>query len=214
MTDLEKSVPGETIEAAVEDLQDLVERSPVLSVAAVHVLKNDLGDIEEVAPHRRLLASRRFVLPGDGKGFANLGGWLRGDDREAFRDRCDAAFWSEVVPYLEERFGDVAEPLMNTVNEAVINYAEYSFRRWSLGRRVVAQVFLTEDDLGYAIVRPLGTRLRVFDPLSLKEKSAQTLEESKRGWGHTILMRRALFISFDKSPDRRGLMIVAGPDSK
>ena len=102
---------------------------------------------------------------------------------------------------------------MNTVNEAIINYAEYSFRRWSIRRQVIAHIFHTEDDLGYAIIRPRGSRLRVFNPLDLKEKSAETLEESKRGWGHTILMRRALFISFDKAPKRRGMMIIVGADS-
>lgn len=206
-------LPHETIEVAVSDLEDLEERAPILSVAAVHVLKNELGELEDTTEHRRLIASRRFILPGDGKGMSNLRGWFSGNDGTAFRDRCDSAFWEQVVPYLEENFGDVAEPLMNTANEAVINYAEYSFRRWSIGRRVSAQLFLTEDNLGYAIVRPLGTRLRVFDPLELKEKTAETLEESKRGWGHTILMRRALFISFDKTPNRRGMMVIVNAES-
>lgn len=206
-------LPDETLEAAVSDLKELADQSPVLSVAAMHVLKNELGDVSGVVERRKLLASRRFVLPGDSGGWSNFPGWLAGTNNIAFRDRCDSAFWGQVVPYLEENFGDVAEPLMNTVNEAVINYAEYSFRRWSMRRRVATQLFLTEDQLGYAIIRPLGTRLRVFDPLELKEKTAETLEETKRGWGHTILMRRALFISFDKSPTRRGLMIVVGPDA-
>lgn len=199
----------------------MAERDPILTVAAVHVLKNDLGDISGLARRRKLLHSQRFTLPGGsfgdwlrrpGRALGDLAAWLGGDDGERFRDRCDSRFWETVVPFLEKNFGPVAEPLMNTANEAIINYAEYSFGSWALRRRIAVHLFHTDDDLGYAIVRPLGSRLRVFDPLELKERSAETLEESKRGWGHTILMRRALFVSFDKSPRRRGLMIVVGAE--
>ena len=117
------------------------------------------------------------------------------------------------MPAIEENFGEVAEPLMNTINEAIINYAEYSFRRWAALRRITAQIFLTEGELAYGIVRPYGTRLRLFDPLKLKEKQPGALHEMQRGWGHTLLMRRALFISFDHSPTNRGLMIIVGPES-
>ncbi len=218
MSELDGSIPDHELETAIADLEELVDRSPVLSVAAIHVLKNELGDVSQLS-HRRLLQSQRFVLPAapskpwwrsPRRALSDVVAWLRGRDQERFRDRCDSHFWRDVVPELEENFGSVAEPLMNTVNEAIINYAEYSFGRWSLGRKVAAHLFHTEDDLGYAIIRPLGTHLRIFDPLSLKEKSAETLEESKRGWGHTILMRRALFISFDKAPTSRGMMIVVG----
>ncbi len=214
-----EGIPYDHLEEAVSDLEALAERSPILTVAAVHVLKNELGDVSELTRRRELLYGQRFVLPGsrprDGlarpwRALVDLLAWLAGSDAGRFRDRCDASFWSDVVPVLERHFGAVGEPLMNTVNEAIINYAEYSFKRWALRRRIAVHVFLTEDSLGYAIIRPLGTRLRVFNPLDLKEKSAETLEESRRGWGHTIIMRRALFISFDKSPRRRGLMIVVG----
>ncbi len=214
-----EGIPNHRLEEAVSDLEALVDRSPILTIAAVHVLKNELGDVSELTRRREILYSRRFLLPGSwlrnvltrpAHALLDLLAWLGGRDRQRFRDRCDARFWSDVVPVLERHFGAVAEPLMNTVNEAVINYAEYSFRSWSLRRRIAVHVFHTEDDLGYAIIRPLGARLRVFDPLDLKEKTAETLEESRRGWGHTIIMRQALFISFDKSPRRRGLMIVVG----
>lgn len=216
-----EGIPSHRLEEAVSDLESMAESSP-LSVAAVHILKNELGDVSELTYRRRLLHSQRFTLPGGsvrrwltrpGRALQDLLAWLRGDDSQRFRDRCDSRFWSAVVPVLEEHFGVVAEPLMNTANEAVINYAEYSFRSWALARRIALHIFYTEDDLGYAIIRPLGSRLRVFDPLDLKRKSADTLQESKRGWGHTIVMRRALFISFDKSPRRRGMMIVVGTDS-
>ncbi len=220
MNEFDGVIQEQSLEEAVSDLERLAERSPVLSVAAIHILKNELGEISELS-RRKLLRNRRFLLPTAEplrrlkrplRALADLVAWLRGADAVRFRDRCDAHFWRDAVPVIEAEFGPVAEPLMNTVNEAIINYAEYSFKRWSLRRRVAAHLFHTEDNLGYAIIRPLGSRLRVFDPLSLREKSAETLEESKRGWGHTILMRRALFISFDKTPRRRGMMIVVGAD--
>ncbi len=219
MTEFE-GIPSDRLEEAVNDLEKMADRSPVLTVAAVHILKNELGDVSELTPRRSILHDEHFTLPSGPRrwlsrprrALAQLVGWLRGGDAERFRDGCDSDFWREVVPVLERDFGSVAEPLMNTANEAVINYAEYSFKRFALRRRVALHLFHTEDDLGYAIVRPLGIGLRVFDPLELKEKSADTLEESKRGWGHTILMRRALFISFDKSPRRRGMMIVVGAE--
>lgn len=216
-----EGIPSDSLEEAVSDLEKMADRSPVLSVAAVHILKNELGDASELTRRRRLLRSDRFTLPGNSlrkwltrpvRAVRDCLGWLGGKDAQRFRDRCDSHFWNDVVPILEEHFGAVAEPLMNTVNEAVINYAEYSFRRWALRRRVALHLFHTEEDLGYAIIRPFGSRLRVFDPLELKEKGSDTLEESRRGWGHTIVMRRALFISFDKSPKRRGMMIVVGAE--
>jgi hypothetical protein len=220
LTDLDQVVPESSqLDQMVSDLEGLADRSPVISVAAIHILKNELGDLERRDTHREILFEQRFSLPGGVFGrlrqprraLSDLWAWLSGTDNRRFRDRCDQRFWESVVPVIESRFGEVAEPMMNTANEAIINYAEYSFRRWSLGRRVTAHLFLTEDNLGYAIVRPHGTRLRVFDPLDLKEKSPETLADHKRGWGHTILMRRALFLSFDKTPKRRGLMIVVGP---
>ena len=142
-----------------------------------------------------------------------FGEWLRGGGAETFRDACDRAFWKRMVPTITEAFGDLAEPFLNTINEMIINYAEYSFKSWALFRRITAQVFLTDDRLAYGIVRPHGWPQRVFDPLKLKEKKADTLSEMRRGWGHTLLMRRALFISFDHSPKRRGMMVVIGPES-
>ena len=198
------------------------------SVAAIRVLKNELGPAA-AGTEREVLFQAQFVIPGrlgrrlrdiyrsgDRPGFGrlweNFRAWLAGRDAELFRDRCDAFFWAEVVPVIEEQFGAVAEPFMNTINEAIINYAEYSFRRWAALRRVTAQIFLTEGDLAYGIVRPYGLRLRLFDPLKLKEKQPGAIGQMKRGWGHTLLMRRALFISFDHSPTNRGLMIIVGPD--
>jgi hypothetical protein len=118
-----------------------------------------------------------------------------------------------MVPEIEAGFGELAYPFLNTINEAIINYAEYSFKPWSVLRGIDAQVFLIEGGLAYGIVRPRGVRQRVFDPLSLKPRETpETLGEMRRGWGHTLLMERALFISFDKSPSRRGMMIVVGSD--
>ena len=200
------------------------------SVAAIQVLKNEL---EPAAPgtERQVLFEQEFTIPGAlgrrlrdmYKGgpkpglaglLANFTAWLTGRNTELFRDRCDAYFWEELVPIIEQNFGELAEPFMNTVNEAIINYAEYSFRRWAALRRITVQIFLTEDDLAYCIVRPYGTRLRFFDPLKLKEKQAGSIHEMRRGWGHTLLMQRALFISFDHSPTNRGLMIVVGALSR
>ena len=195
------------------------------SVAAIQVLKNEL---EPAAPgtDREILFEAEFTIPGgfwrrlhgishSGKKpglvslLSNLRAWLAGRDAERFRDRCDGYFWEELVPAIEENFGELAEPFMNTINEAIINYAEYSFRRWAALRRITAQLFVTEGELAYGIVRPYGTRLRLFDPLKLKEKEPGALYEMRRGGGHTLLMRRALFISFDHTPTNRGRVVVA-----
>jgi hypothetical protein len=209
-------------------MEELADNGSSFNVAAIQVLKNELQPLGPET-QRKILFEAEFIIPG---GFrrrlrdiyhkdakpglshlrANFAAWLGGRDAELFRDRCDGYFWAELVPVIEKQFGVVAEPFMNTINEAIINYAEYSFRRWAALRRISAQIFLTEDDLAYGIVRPYGTRLRLFDPLKLKEKAPGALRRMRRGWGHTLLMRRALFISFDHSPTNRGLMIIVGPE--
>ena len=184
------------------------------------MLKNELDAAGPEAPAQRLLFERTFTLPDDAEETApdnvesSLGEWLRGGAGagERFRDACDHCFWQEIVPPVTDEFGEVAEPFLNTINEVIINYAEHSFKPWALFRRITAQIFLTEDRLAYGIVRPHGLRQRVFDPLALKEKKADTLRNMRRGWGHTLLMQRALFVSFDHSPKQRGMMVVVGPD--
>ncbi len=209
------------IREAISDLEKLRTESPVISVAAVHVLKNELEPVGSDPASRRLLFERTFHLPAaEAAGSASPARrWLgfreslAGSGAEAFRDACDRSFWRLMVPPITREFGALAEPFMNTINEAIINYAEYSFRPWAAFRRISAQIFLTEDDLAYGIVRPYGLRQRIFDPLAFSEKKADTLREMRRGWGHTLLMRRALFISFDHSPRQRGMMVVVGPES-
>ena len=199
------------LDQVLSDLEEIGERAPVMTAAAVYVLKNEMARLDEPPARRELLYEGHFVLPGGAaREPGRLRGWLSGRDREAFRDRCDRAFWRQVVPVIEREFGDLAELVMNTVNEAIINYAEYSFKPWALGRRVVVQLFRTEGELAYAIVRPRGLRLNRFDPLALKERSSDTLLHRKRGWGHTLLMQRALFVSFDRAPRMRGMMIIMG----
>ena len=225
MERLDKFIPRAEVPRLLEDLEEMGSGDSGFSVAAIQVLKNELEPVAD-GTEREVLFQQRFVLPGRlGRrirdiyrrgGFhrlwVNFTAWLAGSDPQRFRDRCDAYFWEELVPVIEENFGAVAEPLMNTVNEAIINYAEYSFRRWAALRRIGVQIFLTEGELAYAIVRPYGTRLRLFDPLKLKERQPGAIHEMRRGWGHTLLMRRALFISFDHSPTNRGLMIIVGPE--
>ena len=124
--------------------------------------------------------------------------------------------WRSIVPVITEGFGPLADPLMNTINEAIINYAEYSFNCWSLRRRIRIHVFKTDAELAYAIIRPSGTRLKSFDPLELKTRPTGSRKLKKRGWGHTLLMERALFLSFDQAEKRRGMMIIVGqkPDQQ
>ena len=228
MKPLDSIVPRAEVPRILGEIESLAPGGSSFSVAAIQVLKNEL-EPPDAGAERKVLFQAQFVIPGGlgrrlrdiyrsgerpglGRLWAALRAWLSGRDAELFRDRCDAYFWAELVPVIEERFGVVAEPFMNTINEAIINYAEYSFRRWSALRRVTAQIFLTEGDLAYGIVRPYGMRLRLFDPLKLKEKQPGAIGEMKRGWGHTLLMRRALFISFDHSPTNRGLMVIVGPE--
>ena len=223
------------IRDAISDLEQLSAQAPVVSVAAIHVLKNELGTLERGGERRRILFEQSFSLPGrlghrlrrrlnsgaNGRGEMLLrrlgslvGAWLKGQDAELFRDTCDRYFWQEMVPAVEAGLGELALPFLNTINEAIINYAEYSFHRWSIFRSISAQVFLTEGDLAYGIIRPRGLRQRSFDPLNLKRREGQqAIGAMRRGWGHTLLMERALFISFDHSVSRRGMMIVVGPDS-
>ena len=229
MKRLEEIVPPSDVPQLLSELEEMASEGSSFSVAAIQVLKNEL-EPADAGTQRKILFAEEFTIPG---GFrrrlrdiyrsgpkpglaglaANFGAWLTGSNTQLFRDRCDAYFWEELVPTIEENFGELAEPFMNTVNEAIINYAEYSFRRWAAFRRISVQVFLTEDDLAYGIVRPYGTRLRFFDPLKLKMKEAGAIHEMRRGWGHTLLMHRALFISFDHAPANRGLMIIVGAES-
>jgi len=225
---LDNIVPRAEVPRVLSELEEMAGDGSSFSVAAIQVLKNELGPAAS-GTQREILFQAEYVIPGRlgrrlrdiyrsgskpglGRLWAYLLAWLTGKDAERFRDRCDAYFWEELVPDIEENFGSVAEPLMNTINEAIINYAEYSFRRWAALRRITAQIFFTEGELAYGIVRPYGMRLRLFDPLKLKEKRPGTIQQMKRGWGHTLLMRRALFISFDHSPTNRGLMIIVGPE--
>jgi hypothetical protein len=227
-------VSDHQIRQAISDLEQLSEKAPVISVAAIHVLKNELGTVAQGGERRRILFERSFSLPGGlghrlrhrlkaSKSSRSEGvlsrlmvlckAWLEGRDAELFRDTCDRYFWTEMVPEIEAGFGALAHPFLNTINEAIINYAEYSFGRWSIFRSISAQVFCTEGNLAYGIIRPHGLRQRAFNPLALKQKEKPgTLGAMHRGWGHTLLMQRALFISFDHSVNRRGMMIVVGPD--
>ncbi len=225
MERLDKIVPRAEVPRLLEELEEMPGGESSFSVAAIQVLKNELEPVAD-GVEREVLFQESFVLPGRlgrrirdiyrrgglRRLWANFVAWLAGSDSQRFRDRCDAYFWDELVPVIEKSFGTVAEPFMNTINEAIINYAEYSFRRWAALRRIGVQIFLTEGELAYAIVRPYGTRLRLFDPLKLKEKQPGAIHQMRRGWGHTLLMRRALFISFDHSPTNRGLMIIVGPE--
>ena len=227
---LDKIVPRAEIPRLLEELEELASDGSSFSVAAIQVLKNELEPPAE-GVERQVLFQASYLIPGRlarrlrdiyrggsepglGRLWENFRAWLAGADAERFRDRCDAYFWEEIVPDIEAHFGPVGEKFMNTINEAIINYAEYSFRRWAALRRVTAQIFLTEGHLAYGIVRPYGMRLRLFDPLKLKEKQPGTIGLMKRGWGHTLLMRRALFISFDHSPTNRGLMFIVGPETE
>jgi len=221
VSDFDKSVGGDQVQELISDLESVAEQAPV-SVAAVYILKNELAPSDETAPRRDLLFDRKFVLPGNlGRrwhGWRKAGlwktarEWLAGRDAGTFRDRCDESFWRDIVPVVEANFDELAEPIMNTVNETIINYAEYSFRRWALWRRVEVHLFRTEGNLAYAIVRPLGTRFRYFDPLELRTATDDTILDHKRGWGHTLVMQRALFVSFDQAQKMRGMMIIVGPD--
>jgi hypothetical protein len=225
---LDKIVPRADVPRLLGELEEMASGGSSFSVAAIQVLKNEL-EAPVAGTERDILFQADYVIPGRlgrrlrdiytsgdepgvGRLWANFLAWLGGRDAERFRDRCDAYYWQEVVPDIERHFGSVAEPFMNTINEAIINYAEYSFRRWAALRRITVQIFLTEGQLAYGIVRPYGMRLRLFDPLKLKEKQPGAIHQMKRGWGHTLLMRRALFISFDHSPTNRGLMLIVGPE--
>lgn len=229
MKRLDQLLSRAEVSGLLSELQEVAGDGSSFSVAAIQVLKNELEPAAD-GVERKVLFQARYLIPGRlgrrlrdiymsgtkpglGNLWRNFRSWLAGADAERFRDRCDAYFWSEMVPVIEERFGPVADKFMNTINEAIINYAEHSFRRWSALRRISAQIFLTEGELAYAIVRPYGRRQRLFDPLKLKEKHPGAIQQMKRGWGHTLLMRRALFISFDHSPTSRGLMMIVGPDS-
>ncbi|NJL26937.1 MAG: hypothetical protein HC897_03150 [Thermoanaerobaculia bacterium] len=221
------------IPPVLEELEKIsAETQSGVSVAALHILKNEMHRVALAPEARRIECERIFYPPGGlGHQLRNLrhqrGGsalglvkgaledvrfWFRGTDAERFRDRCDEYFWEVMVPEIESRFGRLAGPMANTINEAIMNYAEYSFGRWAVRRRIKVHLFKTEGELGYAILRPLGTRMRTFDPLALKTKHLDDLHTGRRGWGFTIMLGQALFISFDHSPHRRGMMIIVGPE--
>ncbi len=213
-----------SIPTVISELEQMADEAPVVSMGAIYILKNELSSLEPSAIRRTVLFDASFDIPGlclnrpfgEASLFqalsecaGDLWWWLTGRDIERFRDRCDRFFWEQMVPVITANFGELADPVMNTINEAIINYAEYSFGRWALRRRVHAHLFKTEGNLAYAIIRPSGTRIRSFDPLALRTREPGP---RKRGWGHTLLMERALFLSFDHDPRKRGMMIVVGSE--
>ena len=218
MDKLQGIASSDEIREVISDLESLGGEAVAVSVGALHVFKSELEPAEAGDPKRRILFEHTFSIPG-GPLYQLRKRLGSSTDRrrkrpERFRERCDRYFFEEMVPVIEDRFGELAEPFMNTINEAILNYSEYSFGPRSLFRRVVAHVFLTEGELAYGIIRPFGTGLRSFDPLALKEKVPGEIKKMHRGWGHTLLMSRALFISFDQTPKRRGLMVVVGPEEE
>lgn len=232
---LDGLVSASEMPSVLAELEKISAETPSgVSVAALHILKNEMHKVD-LGPEARRVEYERIFYPPGGLGhrvrklwrgapgtkapglarglLEDLRYWLRGQDAERFRERCDEYFWEVMVPEIDARFGRLAGPMANTVNEAIMNYAEYSFRRYAFRRRVKVHLFKTEGELGYAILRPLGSRLRTFDPLALKTKHLGDLHTGRRGWGFTIMLGQALFISFDHSPHRRGMMIIVGPES-
>lgn len=225
-------ISRDTIPEVIAELEQLSAAASDVSLGAIYVLKNELEPLPRDSPRRRLEIDRTYVLPSSvlatftherrrvGLGAAlrwwlsSRWAWLRGVDATHFRDRCDRAFWREVVPDVTASFGVMADVVLNTINEAIINYAEYSFGPWAVWRRIHIRLFKTEGDLVYAIIRPSGHRLRSFDPLALKTREIAPAKLLKRGWGHTLIMERALFLSFDHEPRRRGMLVILGPDSR
>ncbi len=224
---LEEVVDRHTLSSVIAELEEMASEGPEVR-GAIYVLKNELEPRTANDPKRTLLFDRSFSLPEglwgclkSGSSFrgcagcvlehaGDLGAWVVGRDSERFRDRCDRYFLSEMVPHITEHFGDLADMVLNTINEAIINYAEYSFARWCVRRRVNVHLFRTEGDLAYVIIRPTGTRLSTFDPLALHTREHGPQQLKKRGWGHTLLMERALFVSFDRDPRRRGMLVIVG----
>ncbi len=222
-----------TVSTVISELEELNTEETAQNVgAAIYVLKNELAPLGAAEVKRTILYEVRFTMPegllyrirGDWKRLSKSGlgtvlreeigalwSWLCGRDEEHFRDRCDQYFWKEMVPVIGAGFGDLGDALLNTINEAIINYAEYSFRPRALRRRVHVHLFKTEGDLAYTIIKPSGSLIKSFDPLALKRRQGSR-RPLKRGWGHTLLMERALFLSFDQEPRRRGMMIIVGPD--
>jgi hypothetical protein len=223
-------VDRQTLSLVIAELEEMASEGPEVR-GAIYVLKNELEPRTANDPKRTLLFDRSFSLPeglvnclksgSNSRGLvrcivehaADLVAWVKGDDGERFRDRCDSYFLREMVPYISEHFGDLADMVLNTINEAIINYAEYSFDRWCVRRRVHVHLFWTEGDLAYVIIRPSGSRLSSFEPLTLQTREHGPRQLKKRGWGHTLLMERALFVSFDRDPNRRGMLVIVGPPS-
>lgn len=224
---LEEMIDPEAASSLISDLEQLTGEQPYVTAGAIYVLKNLLEPKTADDPKRTVLFDRSFVLPGgfwewirDSRrrnGFASAVReiasdswlWLKGCDSERFRDRCDRSFWRHLVPEVTAGIGAAADHVLNTINEAIINYAEYSFAKRALGRRIHVRLFMTEGNLAYAIIRPSGSRLRQFDPLALRQRSPGS-KPQKRGWGHTLMMERALFVSFDAKTRPRGMLIITG----
>lgn len=224
-------VGDHTIPSIMAELEELEGLAPAVRQGAILILKNELGSLPEDDWARKVVFNQEFALPVGfslrmskrikNRGFffavrelvGDLFFWVVGKDQERFRDLCDRCFWRIMVPSISESFGAFADRVLNTINEAIINYAEYSFRPWSARRRIHVHLFKTDRDLAYVIIRPTGTRLRSFDPLALKRRSSDSTMAKKRGWGHTLLMERALFLSFDHEPKRRGMLIIIGPEN-
>ena len=96
-------------------------------------------------------------------------------------------------------------------------FAQSSFSRGEISPAMYGRVDVASYEVALRtarnfIIHPQGGRPRTFDPAALKTKMMGPLRGAKRGWGHTIILERALFIGFDQTPERRGMMIVVGPD--
>ncbi len=221
-----------TIHSIVAELEGMAKESPIVAHGAIYILKNELVPAAADAPKRRLTFNRTYVLPHrtirrltsaarNKNLFATLMAlaregwlWLAGRDSEIFRDRCDRCFSRTLAPDVIAELDSMADVVLNTVNEAIINYAEHSFDKHALRRRIHVRIFQTDNDLVYVIVRPSGTRFQPFDPLSLTTRPQGTSHLKKRGWGHTLIMERALFLSFDRTPQHRGMLIILRPEEE
>jgi hypothetical protein len=216
----------------VSELEEIKHEAPRVTQGAILILKNELDPKSADDPKRNVLFERSYTIPEPiasrirdsfRKGqmllwvkliLREFWLWLKGNDNAAFRDRCDSYFWKKLVPDINEAFGDMADHVLNTINEAIINYAEHSFGRHAMRRQIHVFLFKTDDDLAYAVIRPSGSPQRTFNPLSLQTRPKGIRSPLKRGWGHTLIMERALFLSFDRHPDRRGMLIIMGPEEE
>lgn len=148
-----------------------------------------------------VLYAKRFSLAWVDEPPEGLLAWVR-DVRQngpglRYREWCDGQFSGCIAPVVMSSFGDLGDTLCNTLNEAIMNYAEHAYLPVVREREIGVQVTLAGYGDGRRAawgVVSVPEDARLVAPLNPARLQRKKLGEgtrpgkgSYRGWGTTIL---------------------------